>query len=126
MYELVVKSKDQITQALQRIPKTCEDLYINVPLTANEVVKVLNSLENLNTIRLSPSAFQLTSQKVKKALAKSGLTLKINNKSRGRPNKYSPSQIQSIKNLYSSNTSARQIAKNLNIPIRTVYSLLKV
>ncbi|BDZ71287.1 helix-turn-helix domain-containing protein [Methanobacterium petrolearium] len=43
----------------------------------------------------------------------------------GRKNKYSPQQVQEVKNLKNKGIPAKKIASRLDIPIRTVYSLLK-
>ena len=43
----------------------------------------------------------------------------------GRKIKYDQQQVQKVKHLYKNGVSAKEIANNLKIPLRTVYFLLK-
>lgn len=81
--------------------------------------------ENLKTIVVPPSIYALTSQRVKEHLEKERISLEKGNNPAGRPSKYTDQDIKKIFQLKEKNIPVSQIARELNIPRRTVYYLLE-
>lgn len=81
--------------------------------------------ENLTTIVVPPSIYALTSERVKARLTKEKIFLEKGKNPAGRPPKYTKKDIKKIIQLKEKNIPVTQIARELNIPRRTVYYLLE-
>ena len=81
--------------------------------------------ENLTTIVVPPSIYALTSERVKARLKEKRVFLEKGTNPAGRPPKYTEKDIKKIYQLKEKNVPVTQIARELNIPRRTVYYLLE-
>lgn len=100
-------------------------VYIPRTLGMDILQALIDHGENLKTIVVPPSIYALTSQRVKEHLEKERISLEKGNNPAGRPPKYTDKDIKKIFQLKEKNMPVSQIARELNIPRRTVYYLLE-
>ena len=104
---------------------TEKEVYIPRILGIDILMALVEHGENLKTIVLPPSIYDLTSERVKVHLEKERVHLQKGTDSAGRPPKYADSDVKKIIKLKNKGIPITQIAKELSIPRRTVYYLLE-
>ncbi|MBN1159927.1 MAG: hypothetical protein JXA43_01670 [Candidatus Diapherotrites archaeon] len=125
MERVLLSKKETIDEELAHASKHAKAVYINIPLKASDVVKILNYFKGLEILYLPPSAFKLTSKKIKEALKKSNIEVRKIETAQGRPQKYGEDLLEQMKNLVNNGLHAKEISELLNMPLRTVYFFLK-
>jgi hypothetical protein len=105
-------------------PETRE-LYINARPSMDIVVSIFDSAPNLQLLACPPSLLKQTSTRVFKTLDRKGVRIKHHEVGVGRPKKYDDPTLGKIRNLRGQGTAVKDIAKQMNIPLRTVYYHLK-
>ncbi len=87
---------------------------------------LLEKRRNLKVIMVPPSIYEQTSERVKSYLKENTrISLEKGKESAGRPTKYSDEEVKKIIQLRKQKISIVQISRDLHIPRRTVYHLLK-
>lgn len=102
-----------------------DTVYINMRPTIDIVNAILNTSSNVKSIVCPPSLYAQASQKVKGALDGAGVALRQGDFKVGRPKKYDAGTVQAILGKKTSGQSAKAIAQEMEIPLRTVYFYLK-
>ena len=125
MERIFLSKKEAIEEELANASKYAKVVYINVPLNTHDIVKILNYFSELEVIYLNPSAFKLTSKKIKLALKKSGISIRKIQTQQGRPLKYGDDLLKQLKKMASTGLPAKEISNLLNMPLRTVYFFLE-
>jgi hypothetical protein len=100
-------------------------VYITLRPCIDIVVELLENGPNLSTIYCPPSLYKLTSDRVRHALEKVGVSLESMGGGAGRPRVYSGNDVVEIRKLQKLGHSITRISKELGIPRRTIYYLLK-
>ncbi|MEA1993353.1 MAG: helix-turn-helix domain-containing protein [Euryarchaeota archaeon] len=121
----VLKITDK-EEVINEIEKGIEEeiVYLSVRPSIDIVVALLENAPNLNTILCPPSLYTLTSERVKKALRKVGISLKKGSFNVGRPKKYTEDDIDKMLDLRNAGSSVIEISEELGIPRRTIYYYL--
>ncbi len=110
-----------LKEILTKIPNSPEErVYISLPLSKEIVLVLLRRMPNLRVVYLPPSAIKRTPKKILNALNGVGVTV-IPMPRRGRPKR----DRASVFRLAAEGKSPREIARMLNIPLRTVYHMLR-
>lgn len=100
-------------------------MYIPRILGTDILFSLIEHGENITTIVVPPSLYDLTSERVKMYMKKARISLEKGDSTPGRPPKYTDDDIQEIINLKENGMSVSKISKKLNIPRRTIYYLLE-
>ncbi|MGD2247620.1 MAG: helix-turn-helix domain-containing protein [Candidatus Methanofastidiosia archaeon] len=100
-------------------------MYIPRILGTDILFALIEHGENLTTIVVPPSIYELTSERVKIYLEKARINLEKGDNTPGRPTKYTKDDIREIVQLKENGMSITQISLELDIPRRTVYYLLE-
>ncbi|WP_048146588.1 DUF1699 family protein [Pyrococcus abyssi] len=101
------------------------EVYINLRPTKEVIVRILDNAPNVKVIGCPPSLYPKVSKKVLRALEQMGIKVIPVEKGRGRPRKYSYKTLMMIEELLKKGKTPREISRDLGIPIRTLYYLLK-
>jgi hypothetical protein len=104
---------------------TDKEVYIPRILGVDIIMALQEHGENLKVIVVPSSIYNVTSERVKSYLETARIHLQKGSESAGRPPKYAKDDIKKIANLRNEGVPITQIAKQLNIPRRTVYYLLE-
>ena len=99
-----------------------ETVYVNEQLSSRNIMELLDSNSDLEKITCPRSIYKRISKKYILALSELGIEVEPVLK-RGRPKKYSLQDAGKIQTLLNQGVSPKEISKNLNIPIKTVYYL---
>ncbi|MFQ5891642.1 MAG: helix-turn-helix domain-containing protein [Candidatus Methanofastidiosia archaeon] len=102
-----------------------EEVYIPHMLGADIILTLIEYGENLKTIYVPPSIYEQTSERVKILLQKARVSLESFGGGAGRPRKYSKEDLREIIKLKNRGFPITKISKELGIPRRTIYHLLK-
>ncbi len=102
-----------------------KEVYIPRILGVDIIMALQEYGENLRVIVVPPSIYGSTSERVKSYLETVRIHLQKGSESAGRPPKYAADDIKKIVQLKNQGVPITQIAKQLNIPRRTVYYLLE-
>ena len=125
MERIFLSKKETIEEELANASKHAKAVYINIPLKASDIVKILNYFSGLEVIYLPPSAYKLTSKKITNALKKSGISVRKIQTQQGRPQKYEEDILKQLKQMANKGLPAKEISELLNMPLRTVYFFLE-
>ncbi len=102
-----------------------EEVYVALRPSIDIVVELLENGPNLSCIYCPPSLYNLTSTRVKRALEKVGVLLNPLGGGAGRPRVYSEQDVKEIRKMQKIGVSITRVSKELEIPRRTIYYLLK-
>jgi len=100
-------------------------IYCTLRLSMNTVNVLLNVFPNVKEIYMPRSLIKLTPEELKNYLKEKGVELKSTNRGRGRPPKYDEKTIKTVVDKYKAGESPEDIAKELGIPARSVYYILR-
>lgn len=100
------------------------DVYVNLRPTKEIIVRILENAPNIKVIGCPPSLYPKVSKKVISALKQLGVEVVPVSHPRGRPRKYDGDVVRQIRQKLRSGKSLREISKELNIPLRTLYYML--
>ena len=99
-----------------------EEIYINEQLSSRKIMEVLDNNPDLVKITCPVSIYNRISKKYMKALNELGVKVEPVHR-RGRPKKYDSNDATRIQNMLDIGESPKDIAKKLNLPIKTIYYL---
>lgn len=126
MVDLSALPKVKRLADLKRRKKSdAESIYCTLRLSVNTVNVLLNVFPKLKEIYMPKSLIKLTPDEVKNLLKEKGIELKSTNRGRGRPPKYDEKTVKTVVDKYKAGESPEDIAKELGIPARSVYYILR-
>jgi len=113
-------------KVIKEIEKGFEDevVYLSIRPSIDVIVALIENDPNIRTILCPPSLYELTSERVKNALKKVGISLQKGNFKAGRPVKYKKEDIEEMLRLYKAGVPVSRIREELGIPRRTIYYYL--
>ena len=118
------KKKEELLSEIEE-GFTDKEVYIPRIFGVDILLPLKEHGENLKVIVVPPSIYDSTSERVKSYLETKRVHLQKGSESAGRPPKYTDDDIKKIVKLKNQGIPITQIAKQLNIPRRTVYYLLE-
>jgi len=123
--EIKARNSEELLRKIEEnLTRDVTEVYINLRPTKIILVKILERAPNVKTIGCPPSLYPKISKKIIKALDQMGIKLVPMNHSRGRPKKYDQPTLKLIEELVKKGKTPKEISKELNIPLRTVYYLI--
>ncbi|MHC1604705.1 MAG: helix-turn-helix domain-containing protein [Candidatus Methanofastidiosia archaeon] len=117
------RKEDMIKQIREGFSEN--EVYVSLRPSIDIIVELLENGPNLSAIYCPSSLFELTSQRVRTALDKVGVSLKPYGSGAGRPRIYTNNDIREIQKLKQIGIPITRISEELEIPRRTIYYLLK-
>ena len=101
-----------------------DKVYVNEPLSSRKIIELLEEHPHLKKITCPKSLYLRTSQKYIDALSQLGVEVEPLTR-RGRPKRYTESDVENIKKMLKKGASPQEISDSLHIPLKTVYYLNK-
>jgi len=120
-----VHSKNELSKNINNISCSDGDIYINIRPTLDIVEKLIEKCPDVQTLTCPPSLYLQTSKKVFKRLEEASVAFKGGDFAVGRPKKYDEETIREISEQRQAGKPVKQIAQDMNIPLRTVYFYLR-
>lgn len=102
-----------------------KEAYIPRIVGMDILLALLEKGVNLRTIMVPPSIYPTVSERVKSHLKETRISLEKGREPPGRPFKYGEDEIKKIVQLKEKKVPITQISRELRIPRRTIYYLLK-
>ena len=99
-----------------------KEIHAEKLLSFRRIMELLDQYPDLRKITCPPSLYARISPKYLQALNELGVMVESVEK-KGRPKKYKEEDIHKIKNMLKAGQTPREIAKTLDIPLKTVYYL---
>ncbi len=125
MHVINSRNKIELLNEIRKLNGVHDRIYVPLRPTL-EITEVLSSqCPNLKEIYCPPSLYLQVSKKVLKHLGEKNIALKQGEFSAGRPKKYDLEVIKQIHSNRQGGKSAKKIAEEFDIPLRTVYYHLK-
>ena len=118
-------SKQELLEELETLNEQALTVYINARPSIDIVSLIISKAPNVKEILCPPSLLKQTSSKVQKFLQSAGIRLSHKDIRVGRPKKYADDTVQTILAKKSTGMSVKDIANEMQIPLRTVYYYLK-
>lgn len=119
------RNKAELLQEISDLHPETRELYINARPSMDIVMSIFENVPQLELLACPPSLLKQTSTRVFKTLDTKGVTIRHHEVGVGRPKKYGSEAIGKIRTLRQQGTPVKDIAKQMNIPLRTVYYHLK-
>jgi hypothetical protein len=121
---LRAKTKQELLKEVPNLDGGSE-VYMNLRPTVDVVDAIRKQCPNVKRITCPPSLYRQTAKKVFKLVEGAGIALAPGDFKVGRPNKWDKEQVKGVLTKRSSGLSAKAIAQELDMPLRTVYFYLK-
>ncbi|MGC9516284.1 MAG: helix-turn-helix domain-containing protein [Methanomicrobiales archaeon] len=102
-----------------------EIVYVDEQLSSRVIMELLDKHPNVKIIQCPPSLYKRTSKKYLDALQELGIEVETVER-KGRPPKYKEDDAERVKDLLKRGYSPKDISKNLEIPLKSVYYLKDV
>lgn len=99
-----------------------EKVHINQPLTSRKIMEVLEKYPDLKKITCPASLYKRTSPKYLDALKELGIEVEPR-AGKGRPKKYQEKDVFLIKSLLKGGKTPKEISKEMEIPLKSIYYL---
>jgi hypothetical protein len=125
MRAIYAGNKQELVRQIECIEKDTKRLYINARPSMDIVQKIVDNAPNIEEILCPPSLLKQTSTKVFSVLESKGVKLAHKDVRIGRPNKYDEKVVSDIRGKRAAGTAVKEIAREMKIPLRTVYYYLK-
>lgn len=125
MEMIQTRNKAELLREIENLHPETRELYINARPSMDIVMSIFENVPNLEMLACPPSLLKQTSTRVFKTLDTKGVKIKHHEVGVGRPKKYDNPTISKIVSLREQNVPVKDIAKQMNIPLRTVYYHLK-
>jgi len=125
MHMIQTRNKSELLREIKAVQPHTKELYINARPSMDIVSSIFESAPNLELLACPPSLLKQTSTRVFKTLDLKGVKIIHHEVGVGRPKKYESELLAKIRDLREKGTSVKEIAKNSNMPLRTVYYHLK-
>jgi hypothetical protein len=99
-----------------------KEIHVEKLLSFNRIMELLDRYPDLEKITCPPSLYARISPKYLQALNELGVVVEPLKK-KGRPQKYNEEDVYKIKKMLKDGKTPREIARNLDISLKTVYYL---
>lgn len=124
--EVKAKNNFELLKKLdESLNEEVTEVYINLRPTKEIIVHILEKAPNVRKISCPPSLYPKVSRRIVHALSQLGVELVPERFPRGRPRKYDEKTVKQILMMIRSGKGPKEVSWALNIPLRTVYYLLK-
>ncbi|MEM3411796.1 MAG: helix-turn-helix domain-containing protein [archaeon] len=124
MKKITTKNKIELLEALKEL-KGEEEVYISLRPTSDIIDHILANNLKIKKIVCPRSLYLQISKNTKEYLENVNIIVEPGNFKIGRPRKYHEDTLKYILAKYSEGVAPKNIAKELNIPLRTVYHYIK-
>jgi hypothetical protein len=125
MRVIQASTKNELIQNISGLDAATREVYINARPSLEIVQKIFERAPEVKQITCPPSLFKQASPKVIKLASEKGCVICHRDVRVGRPNKYDNSVIGEILKKRSDGVAVKDIASQMQIPLRTVYYHLK-
>ncbi|MCD6522279.1 MAG: DUF1699 family protein [Candidatus Diapherotrites archaeon] len=125
MRMIQTSSKQELLRAIEELDENITEVYINARPSMDIVMNIMENAPNIQAIYCPPSLLKQTSTKVFSVLEEKGVKLAHKDVKVGRPKKYSNETVREIIERRRNGQPVKDISKEMNIPLRTVYYYLK-
>lgn len=119
------RNKNELLKEIDGLHPKTRELYINARPSMDIVMSIFENVPNLELLACPPSLLKQTSTRVFKTLDEKGVKIKHHEVGVGRPKKYEKNTLGKIRELRNQGVAVKDIAQQMNIPLRTVYYHLK-
>ncbi|ASJ00736.1 DUF1699 family protein [Thermococcus gorgonarius] len=124
--EVKARNNGELLRKLDKsLNENVTEVYINLRPTKEIVVHILERAPNVRRISCPPSLYPKVSKRIINALSQLGVELVPESFPRGRPKKYDEETLRKVVEMIESGKGAKEVSESLNIPLRTVYYIVK-
>lgn len=124
MIMIRIRSREDVIKILQEGSPE-EEAYVARRISKRLATILLSSMPQLKRIYAPRSVLNTSSEKVLRALKKIGVEVIPTGRRRGRPPKYGAETLKLLLEKYRNGESPSEISRDLGIPLRTVFHLLR-
>ncbi|MBI1973685.1 helix-turn-helix domain-containing protein [Candidatus Micrarchaeota archaeon] len=125
MQVIKAPSKNLLISEIRDVEPHHQEVYLNLRPTDEIIDALVAKCPGVRRIQCPPSLYKQTSKKLFKRLGDSGIIFQPGEFPVGRPKKYESGTVAQIVNMRKTGKPAKAIAKELSIPLRTVYFYLR-
>jgi len=118
-------NKQELVRELENMDQGTRSIYINARPSMDIVQRIVDNAPQIEEIMCPPSLLKQTSTKVFSVLESKGVKLTHKEVRIGRPNKYDEKRIKEIRDKRASGMPVKEISREMNVPLRTVYYYLE-
>ena len=119
-----IRSRDDVLDLLRKGSPE-EEAYIARRISKRLATILLTSMPNLKRLYAPRSVINASSEEVLQALERIGIQVIPTGRRRGRPPKYGAETLKLLLEKYRNGESPSEISRDLDIPLRTVFHLLR-
>lgn len=119
------KTKQALIEEIKCLDCGDEEYYLNLRPTADIVEEIVKKSNGVKRICCPPSLLQQTAKRVFKLAESKGIKLEPGEFKVGRPKKYDEDTIREVIENRANGKPAKEIASEMEMPLRTVYFYLK-
>ena len=125
MKMIQTSNKNELMRAIVDLSHEDDEVYINARPSMDIVMNIMGNAPNIQAIYCPPSLLKQTSTKVFSVLEDKGVKLAHKDVKVGWPKKYMDPVVKDIFDRRKRCQAVKDIAKEMDIPLRTVYYYLK-
>ncbi len=119
------KTKQALIEEIKALSSEDSEYYLNLRPTVDIVEALMVKSKEVKRITCPPSLLQQTAKKVFKLTNDKGIKLEAGEFAVGRPKKYDDDTIREVLESRTNGKPAKEIATEMEMPLRTVYFYLK-
>jgi hypothetical protein len=119
------KTKQSLIEEIKALDSTDEEYYLNLRPTIDILEALIQKSPNVKRVCCPPSLLQQTARKVFRLTQEKGIKLEGGDFAVGRPRKYDDDTIKEVLDARTGGKAAKDIASEMEMPLRTVYFYLK-
>jgi len=119
------KTKQALIEEIKALNSEDSEYYLNLRPTVDIIEALMEKSKEVKRITCPPSLLQQTAKKVFKLTNDKGIKLEAGEFAVGRPKKYDDDTIREVLESRTNGKSAKEIAAEIEMPLRTVYFYLK-
>jgi len=119
------KTKQALIEEIKGMNADDSEYYLNLRPTVDIVEALVDKCNGVKRISCPPSLLQQTAKKVFKLTNEKGIKLDAGEFKVGRPKKYDEDTIREVIESRNNGKPAKEIAAEMEMPLRTVYFYLK-
>ncbi|MEM0372387.1 MAG: DUF1699 family protein [archaeon] len=119
------KNKKDLLEQINSLDSGDTEVYVSLRPTMEIAHRITEQCPNARIIMCPQSLYLQVSRKVFKYLQSKGIEIKAGNVKVGRPMKHDAETIKQVISQRAAGKSAKQISKEFDVPLRTVYFYLK-
>jgi hypothetical protein len=119
------KTKQSLIEEIKALDSTDEEYYLNLRPTIDILEALILKSPGVKKVCCPPSLLQQTAKKVFRLTQEKNIKLEGGEFRVGRPNKYDEDTVREVLSSRENGKSAKDIAVDMEMPLRTVYFYLK-